>query len=132
MGAIVLGLIAGVVCLWGVSGLKKALGYDDSLDVFGIHGIGGILGAIGTGILVNPALGGTGVFDYATGTVAAYNMSAQVTSQLWAVGVAVVWSGVVSFVLFKLIDMVIGLRVSEEDEREGLDTASHGERAYNL
>lgn len=132
MGAIVLGLIAGGICLWGVSGLKKALGYDDSLDVFGIHGIGGILGAIGTGILVNPALGGTGVFDYATGTVAAYNMSAQVTSQLWGVGIAVVWSGVVSFVLFKLIDIVIGLRVSEEDEREGLDTASHGERAYNL
>ncbi|TSA19721.1 MAG: ammonia channel protein, partial [Betaproteobacteria bacterium] len=115
-----------------VSGLKKALGYDDSLDVFGIHGIGGILGAIGTGILVNPALGGTGVFDYATNTVAAYSLSAQLTSQLWAVGVAVVWSGVVSFILFKLIDLVIGLRVSEEDEREGLDTASHGERAYNL
>jgi len=132
MGAIVLGLVAGVVCLWGVSGLKKALGYDDSLDVFGIHGIGGILGAIGTGILVNPALGGTGVFDYATNTVAAYSLSAQLTSQLWAVGVAVVWSGVVSFILFKLIDLVIGLRVSEEDEREGLDTASHGERAYNL
>ena len=130
MGAIVLGAIAGVVCLWGVSGLKKALGYDDSLDVFGIHGIGGIIGAIGTGILVNPALGGTGVFDYATNAVAEYS-SAQVISQLWGVGTAIVWSGVVSFVLFKLIDMTMGLRVPEEQEREGLDTASHGERAYN-
>jgi len=131
MGAIVLGLIVGVACLWGVTGLKKALGYDDSLDVFGIHGIGGIIGAIGTGILVNPALGGTGVFDYSTMAVAEYS-SAQVMSQVWGVGVAVVWSGVVSFVLFKLIDMIMGLRVSEEQEREGLDTASHGECAYNL
>ncbi len=132
MGAIVLGLVAGAVCLWGVTGLKHALNYDDSLDVFGIHGIGGILGAIGTGILVNPALGGTGVFDYATGAVAEYNMTAQLTSQLWAVGTVIVWTGVVSFVLFKLIDMVMGLRVTEEQEREGLDTATHGERAYNL
>ncbi len=132
MGAIILGLVAGVACLWGVTGLKKALGYDDSLDVFGIHGIGGIIGAIGTGILVNPALGGTGVFDYATNAVAAYSFSGQVTSQLWGVGTAIVWSGVVSFVLFKLIDMVMGLRVPEEQEREGLDTAAHGERAYNL
>ena len=132
MGAIALGLVSGVVCLWGVSGLKHALKYDDSLDVFGIHGIGGILGAIGTGILVNPALGGTGVFDYATGTVAAYSLSAQLTSQLWGVGTVIVWSGVVSFVLFKLIDAVMGLRVSEEEEREGLDTVTHGERAYNL
>ena len=131
MGAIVLGLIVGVACLWGVTGLKKALGYDDSLDVFGINGIGGIIGAIGTGILVNPALGGTGVFDYSTMAVAEYS-SAQVMSQVWGVGVAVVWSGVVSFVLFKLIDMIMGLRVSEEQEREGLDTASHGECAYNL
>jgi len=132
MGAIILGLVAGVACLWGVTGLKKALGYDDSLDVFGIHGIGGIIGAIGTGILVNPALGGTGVFDYATNAVAEYSFSTQVTSQLWGVGTAIVWSGVVSFVLFKLIDMVMGLRVPEEQEREGLDTAAHGERAYNL
>jgi Amt family ammonium transporter len=131
MGAIVLGAVAGVACLWGVTGLKHALGYDDSLDVFGIHGIGGIIGAIGTGILVNPALGGTGVFDYAANAVAEYS-SAQVISQLWGVGTVVVWSGVVSFVLFKLIDMTMGLRVKEEEEREGLDTASHGERAYNL
>jgi len=131
-GALVLGAIAGVACLWGVTGLKRALGYDDSLDVFGVHGIGGIIGAIGTGIVVNPALGGTGVFDYATNAVAEYNFGAQLTSQLWGVGVAVVWVGVVSYVLFKLIDMTMGLRVTEEEEREGLDTATHGERAYTL
>ncbi len=130
MGAIALGAVAGVACLWGVSGLKKALGYDDSLDVFGVHGIGGILGAIGTGILVNPALGGTGVFDYATDTVAQYS-SSQVISQLWGVATVVLWSGTVSFLLFKLIDMSMGLRVSEEQEREGLDTVTHGEQAYN-
>ena len=123
MGAIVLGAVAGVGCLWGVTGLKKAFGYDDSLDVFGVHGIGGIIGAIGTGIVVSPALGGVGVPDYVMGK--------QIISQLWGVGTVVVLSGVVSFVLFKLIDMVMGLRVPEEAEREGLDIASHGERAYN-
>lgn len=132
MGAIVLGLIAGVLCFWGVTGLKKMLGVDDSLDVFGVHGVGGIVGAIGTGIFAAPALGGTGVFDYAVGKVAEYSIAAQVTSQAWGVGVTILWSGIVSFVLFKLIDMVIGLRVSEEAEREGLDTAIHGERAYNM
>jgi Amt family ammonium transporter len=106
------------------------LGYDDSLDVFGVHGIGGIIGAIGTGILVNPALGGSGIFDYATGAVAEYS-SAQVINQLWGVGVAIVWSGVVSFVLFTLLKMTMGLRVSQDEEREGLDTVSHGERAYS-
>jgi ammonium transporter, Amt family len=124
MGAIVLGLVAGVVCLWGVTGLKKALGYDESLDVFGIHGIGGIIGAIGTGIFVSPALGGVGIDDY--------SMAGQVVTQATGVLITIVWSGVVAFVAFKLIDMTMGLRVSEEQEREGLDTASHGERAYNL
>jgi Amt family ammonium transporter len=124
MGGIVLGAVSGVVCLWGVSGLKKALGYDDSLDVFGIHGIGGIIGAIGTGVFVSPALGGVGVADY--------SMAGQVVTQATGVLITVVWSGVVSLVLFKLIDLGIGLRVSEEHEREGLDTASHGERAYTL
>ena len=132
MGAIALGAVTGVVCLWGVSGLKKMLGYDDSLDVFGVHGIGGIVGALGTAIVANPALGGLGVFDYAAGKVAEYSTSTQLMSQLWAVGTAVVWSAVVSFVLFKLIDMFMGLRVPEEDEREGLDTTTHGERAYNM
>jgi Amt family ammonium transporter len=124
MGSIVLGAIAGVVCLWGVTGLKKMLGYDDSLDVFGIHGIGGIVGAIGTGIFVSPALGGVGVDDY--------SMAGQVVTQATGVLITIAWSGVVSLVLFKLIDMTMGLRVTEEQEREGLDTASHGERAYNL
>jgi len=124
MGGIVLGAVAGVVCLWGVTGLKKALGYDDSLDGFGIHGIGGIIGAIGTGVFVSPALGGVGVADY--------SMAGQVATQATGVLITVAWSGVVSLVLFKLIDLSIGLRVSEEQEREGLDTASHGERAYTL
>lgn len=132
MGAIVLGAVTGVVCLWSVTGLKKAFGYDDSLDVFGVHGIGGIVGALGTAIVANPALGGSGVFDYAANKVAEYSVSTQMVSQLWAVGTAVVWSGVVSFVLFKLIDMFMGLRVPEEEEREGLDTTTHGERAYNM
>lgn len=131
MGAIVLGLITGAACLWGVTGLKHMLGYDDSLDVFGVHGIGGIIGAIGTGILVNPALGGSGVFDYATGAVAEYS-SAQILSQLWGVGTVVVWSGVVSFILFTVIKHTMGLRVSQDEEREGLDTVSHGERAYTM
>ncbi|MDO9227010.1 MAG: ammonium transporter [Pseudomonadota bacterium] len=124
MGAIVLGAIAGVACLWGVTGLKRALGYDDSLDVFGIHGLGGIIGAIGTGIFVSPALGGVGVDNY--------SMGGQIMTQATGVVITILWSGVVSLVLFKLIDMTIGLRVSEEHEREGLDTASHGERAYNF
>lgn len=124
MGAIILGLIVGPICLWSVSGLKKMLGYDDSLDVFGIHAVGGIIGAIGTGIFVSPALGGVGVADY--------SMMHQVTVQATGVLVTVAWSGVVSFILFKLIDMIMGLRVSEEAEREGLDTSTHGERAYNM
>jgi Amt family ammonium transporter len=124
MGGIVLGAVAGVVCLWGVTGLKKMLGYDDSLDVFGIHGIGGILGALGTGIFVSPALGGVGVDGY--------TMGGQLVTQATGVIITIVWSGVVSLVAFKLIDMTMGLRVSEEQEREGLDTASHGERAYTV
>jgi Amt family ammonium transporter len=124
MGAIVLGLIAGPACLWGVSGLKKMLGYDDSLDVFGIHGVGGIIGAIGTGIFVSPALGGVGVDGY--------SMGSQVVTQATGVLITIVWSAVVAFIAFKLVDMTIGLRVTEEEERQGLDTSSHGERAYNL
>jgi Amt family ammonium transporter len=132
MGAIVLGLIGGVLCFWGVTGLKKMLGIDDSLDVFGVHGVGGIVGAIGTGIFAAPSLGGTGVFDYATNAVGEYSIAAQVTSQAWGVGVTILWSGIVSYVLFKAIDMIMGLRVTEEAEREGLDTTTHGERAYNM
>ena len=131
MGAILLGLVTGAACLWGVTGLKHLLNYDDSLDVFGVHGIGGIIGAIGTGIVVNPALGGTGVYDYAAGKVAEYS-SGQIISQLWGVGTVVVWSGVVSLVLFLILKHTIGLRVTPDEEREGLDTVSHGERAYTL
>jgi Amt family ammonium transporter len=122
MGSIILGAIGGIICFFAVTSLKKALGYDESLDVFGIHGVGGIVGAIGTGIFVSPALGGVGVDGY--------DMGSQVTTQTLGVLIAIGWSGTVSFVLFKLIDLTIGLRVKEEDEREGLDTTSHGERAY--
>ena len=123
MGAIVLGLVAGVVCFIFCTSVKNALGYDDSLDVFGIHGVGGIIGAIGTGIVVSPALGGMGVADY--------TMAGQVVTQIKAIAVTIAWTGVVSFILFKLLDVVIGLRVTEEAEREGLDLTAHGERAYH-
>ena len=132
MGALVIGAVAGVGCLWAVSSLKRMLGYDDALDVFGVHCIGGIIGAIGTGIFVNPKLGGTGVFDYVANKVGDFDAKAQIVSQLWAVGTSLVWSAVVALVLFKLIDIVMGLRVSEEAEREGLDVAEHGEKAYNM
>jgi Amt family ammonium transporter len=130
-GALIIGLLAGVICLWGVNSLKRLLGADDALDVFGIHGVGGILGAILTGVFADPALGGIGVYDYVANKVGEYSMGAQVTSQLWAIGTTIVWSGVVSFVAYKLVDMTIGLRVTEEEEREGLDTVSHGESAYH-
>jgi ammonium transporter, Amt family len=132
MGALVVGAVAGFACLWGVNGLKKVLGADDSLDVFGVHGVGGIVGALLTGIFNNQALGGPGlVSDWVTATVSSNGIWEQFLIQAKAVGVTVVWSGVVSFVAFKIVDMVIGLRVSEEDEREGLDIASHGETAYH-
>jgi len=134
MGSIAIGAIAAVICVWACSGLKKMLGYDDSLDVFGVHCIGGIVGALLTGVFNSPALGGTDVYDYVANAYpdpAAYDMGAHVLSQLWGVGVTLIWSGVVSLVAFKLIDLTIGLRVTEEQEREGLDTVSHGERAYN-
>jgi Amt family ammonium transporter len=131
MGGMAIGLLAGVACYWGVNGLKRLLGADDSLDVFGVHGVGGILGALLTGVFVSPSLGGTGIYDYASNKVAAFDMTAQVISQFWGVGVSVLWSGLVSFIAFKLVDMTIGLRVSEDHEREGLDLAFHGEKAYH-
>ena len=131
MGSIVLGLVAGVVCFIAVTSLKNILGYDDSLESFGVHGIGGIIGALGTAVVADPALGGTGVYDYVANAVAEYSMSTQLISQAWGVGTCIVWSAVVSFVAFKLIDLVFGLRVSEEAEREGLDIAEHGESAYH-
>ncbi|MBF6648691.1 ammonium transporter [Methylobacter sp. BlB1] len=132
MGAIALGLVSGAICFWSVTSLKSRLDYDDSLDAFGVHGIGGIIGALGTGIVASPALGGTGVWDYVTNSVAEYSMASQLASQAWGVGVAIIWSGLVSFIAYKIVDMLIGLRVSEEVERAGLDVSEHGESAYNL
>jgi Amt family ammonium transporter len=132
MGAIVIGLVSGVVCLWGVNGLKRMLGADDSLDVFGVHGVGGILGALLTGVFAAPALGGMGIFDYVANAASAdYSIAGQVWTQLKGVLLTIVWSGVVSFVAFKLVDMIVGLRVPEDEEREGLDITSHGESAYH-
>jgi len=134
-GGLVIGFIAGFACLWGVHGLKKLLGADDSLDVFGVHGVGGIVGALLTGVFNSPALGGPGfVADWVTATgiaAADYSIVSQVWIQAKAVLITVVWSGVVSFIAYKVVDLTIGLRVSEEDEREGLDITSHGETAYN-
>ncbi|MBN8968644.1 MAG: ammonium transporter [Rhizobiales bacterium] len=132
MGAIVLGLLAGVVCLFACTVLKNALGYDDSLDVFGVHCVGGILGALATGILVNPALGGSGVMDYVTGKIADYDMATQMLAQSKAVATTLLYSGIGSAVLYKLVDVVVGLRASVEVEREGLDLTEHTERAYNM
>ncbi len=132
MGSLVLGLVAGVVCFFFVTTVKNIFKYDDALDVFGVHCIGGIVGALGTGILVNPALGGTGVFDYTVNKVGDYDMTAQMISQFWDVGVTLVYSGVVSAILWKLVDIIVGLRPSPDKEREGLDVSDHGERAYNM
>jgi Amt family ammonium transporter len=132
MGAIVLGLLVGVVCLFFVTVVKNALGYDDSLDVFGVHCIGGIIGALGTGILVSPALGGTGIMDYAVGKIADYEFGAQMVSQLWGVCTTLVWSGVGSAIIYKIVDVIVGLRANVESEREGLDITEHTERAYNM
>ena len=141
MGAIVLGLIVSPICLFACSALKNMLGYDDSLDVFGIHGVGGIVGAIGTGLVVNPAWGGAGVVDYigcseagavlATCPVAAYDLVTQVTAQAKGVLVTLVWSGVGSLVIWGVLRVLGLLRVSKEVEQEGLDVAVHGEAAYH-
>ena len=131
MGALVMGLLAGVICLWGVTGLKRLLRADDSLDVFGVHGVGGILGALLTGVFAAPSLGGQGVWDYTTNAMGTgYSIANQLLVQAHAVGVTIIWSAVVAFIAFKLVDIVIGLRVPEDEEREGLDVTSHGESAY--
>ncbi len=134
-GGLIIGFIAGFACLWGVTGLKKMLGADDSLDVFGIHGVGGILGALLTGVFNSPNLGGpSAVGDWVTVAMVApdaYSIAGQVWIQAKAVLLTVVWSGVVSIIAFKIVDLVVGLRVSEEAEREGLDITSHGETAYH-
>jgi ammonium transporter, Amt family len=131
MAAIVIGLLAGIICLLAVAKLKTALGYDDSLDVFGVHCVGGILGALLTGVFNNPDLGGTGVYDYVANAVGPYSTGTAVMAQLKGVVMTIVWSGVVSLIAYKLVDLAIGLRVTEDVEREGLDTTLHGERAYD-
>jgi len=132
MGALIIGLIAGVVCLWGVNSLKRMLGADDALDVFGVHAVGGILGSILTGVFVSPVLGGTGVYDYVANKVGDFDMGTQLVAQFWGVGVGVLWSAVVALIAFKVVDLIIGLRVTEEVEREGLDINEHGEKAYHM
>jgi Amt family ammonium transporter len=131
MGSIVIGLLVSPLCYFFVAKVKYMLGYDDALDVFGVHAIGGIFGAMATGVFASPALGGTSWYDYVANGAAEFDMGAQLIAQGWAVGTAVVWSAVVAFIAFKVVDIVIGLRVTEEAEREGLDTTDHGERAYN-
>ena len=131
-GAFVIGTAAGVVCLWGVTGLKRMLKVDDSLDVFGVHAVGGILGALLTGVFVSPDLGGPGfVTDWVKATTGFTSIGEQLVIQAKAVGVAVVWSGVVAAVSLFIVKMMVGLRVPEDEEREGLDITSHGETAYN-
>jgi Amt family ammonium transporter len=132
-GAFVIGTAAGLVCLWGVNGLKRMLHVDDTLDVFGVHAVGGILGALLTGIFVAPELGGPGfVTDWVTGKTGFTSYGEQLMIQAKAVGITIIWSGVVAFISFKIVDLIVGLRVPEEDEREGLDISSHGESAYRL
>jgi Amt family ammonium transporter len=135
-GAFVIGIAAGFVCFWGVNGLKRMLGADDSLDVFGVHATGGILGALLTGVFNAPSLGGPSFpVDWFTGTLvtaADYSISGQLWIQAKAVIVTLLWSGIVAAIAYKLVDLTIGLRVSEEDEREGLDTTAHGEAAYRM
>ena len=134
-GAFVIGLAAGVVCLWAVNQLKRILGADDSLDVFGVHAVGGILGALLTGVFCAPALGGPGfVSDWVTGTIISageYSIAGQVLTQAKAVGVTIVWTAVVAWIAYVIANILVGLRVSEEEEREGLDVRSHGETAYH-
>ncbi|HPE06064.1 MAG TPA: ammonium transporter, partial [Thauera sp.] len=122
MGAIVIGTLSGFICIWGVNGLKRMLGADDALDVFGVHGVGGIVGAILTGVFAAPSLGGTGAEDF--------SIASQVWIQTWSVLVTIVWSAVVAFVAYKVADLLVGLRVPEDEERQGLDTTAHGETAY--
>jgi ammonium transporter, Amt family len=131
-GSICLGLMAGIICQVFCSSIKNRFGYDDALDVFGVHCIGGIIGALMTGVLAAPLFGGQGIFDYEAGKVAAeYNLAKQVIVQAKAVGLTLLWSGIGSLILYKVIDIIVGLRPTVDEEREGLDIADHGERAYN-
>jgi ammonium transporter, Amt family len=134
-GALVIGVVSGLACLWGVNGLKRMLGADDSLDVFGVHGVGGIVGAMLTGVFASPSLGGLGICNYITNACGKAEDFPGIAKQLLIQGegvlITVVWSAVVAFIAYKIVDIVIGLRVTEEEEREGLDITSHGETAYN-
>jgi Amt family ammonium transporter len=143
MGTLVLGLVAGGVCFFFCTAIKHMFRYDDTLDVFGVHAIGGIVGALGTGIVADPAIGGAGIVDYAACAIAdgaftgvcpsaAYDMAGQVFTQAKAVLLTIAWSGIGSLVVYIIIGALVGLRVSEDSEREGLDIAAHGERAYNM
>ena len=133
MGGLVIGLAAGVAGFWGVNGIKRMLGADDSLDVFGVHGVCGIVGALLTGVFASPKLGGSGIWDYVANAASPdYSIGGQLVTQATGVLTTIVVSGVVSLVAFKLVDLTIGLRVTEEAEREGLDTTSHGEAAYKM
>ncbi len=125
MGALAIGIVSGVVCFWGATTLKSQLGYDDSLDAFGVHGIGGIVGALMTGVFVAEGLGGVGLSEGMT-------IGTQVWAQLLSIIVTVVWSGVLSFIILKIVDATVGLRVEEDEERQGLDLSQHNERGYNL
>jgi len=132
-GALILGLLVGLVCLWGVNGLKRMLGADDALDVFGVHAVGGMLGAMLTGVFAAPSLGGQGIYDYVANKISPdYSIVDQLIIQGTGVVTTIVWSGVVAFIAYKIVDVVIGLRVPEEEEREGLDISSHGESAYRM
>ena len=132
-GGLVMGWLAGAVCLWGVSGLKKLLGADDALDCFGIHAVGGILGALLTGVFNSPSLGGPGfITDWVTMKTGYSSIGEQLWIQFKAVGLVLVWTGVVAYISFKIADLLVGLRVSEEEERQGLDINSHGESAYDM
>jgi Amt family ammonium transporter len=135
-GAFAIGTAAGLICLWGVNGLKKLLGADDSLDVFGVHAVGGITGAILTGVFNAPSLGGPGyVADWVTAAMVApadYSIAGQVWIQTKAVLLTIVWSGVVAAIAYKIADLTVGLRLAEDEEREGLDTVEHGERSYSF
>jgi Amt family ammonium transporter len=124
IGGIVLGLVGGAVSFFFCTTVKNAFGYDDTADVFGVHGVAGIVGSIGTGVFVSASLGGVGVENY--------DMATQVWNQIVAVIIAVVWCGVISAIIFKVLDLTIGLRPATDAEREGLDITDHGERAYNM
>ncbi len=131
VGAFITCAVAGVVCFFAVTKVKSMFGYDDSLDTFGVHCIGGILGSLGTGTFVNPKFGGTGVYDYVANKVGDFDAMAQIVAQLWDIGITLVWSGGVAFVILLILKFTIGIRASDEAQEEGLDLADHGEKAYN-